>query len=96
MLCFVQCAHILYLSRKLKDFLTLFTEPLDYVDSDDNDIDGDDEDDDEEDGEEDGDEDENIITMEDDPLHIDAEFLNMKSESPELPKYSTKVGLCGG
>ncbi|XP_042877356.1 uncharacterized protein LOC122256612 isoform X3 [Penaeus japonicus] len=68
-------------------------EPLDYVDSDDNDIDGDDEDDDEEDGEEDGDEDENIITMEDDPLHIDAEFLNMKSESPELPKYSTKLAF---
>ncbi|XP_037794198.1 uncharacterized protein LOC119589682 [Penaeus monodon] len=56
----------------------------------DNDVDGDDEDEDDDDGDEDGDEDGNNTTIEEDPLHIDAEFLNMKSESPEPPKYSSK------
>ncbi|XP_047494122.1 uncharacterized protein LOC125042520 isoform X2 [Penaeus chinensis] len=64
-------------------------EPLEYANSDDNDVDGDDEDEDDDDGDED--EDGNNTTMEEDPLHIDAEFLNMKSESPEPPKYSTKL-----
>ncbi|XP_027234746.2 uncharacterized protein [Penaeus vannamei] len=70
-------------------------EPLEYANSDDNDVDGDDEDEDDDDGDEDGDEDGDNTALEEDPLHIDAEFLNMKSESPEPPKYSSKLSMDG-